>query len=73
MLDSPDAWRCKRKAAFSYWHRRAVQLQAASIQELSALEDEHLRRLYLRGEKLGEFLHVALWREMAQSAKVPDC
>ena len=48
------------------------------MQEIAALTDEHLRRLYTAGQgptpdaAIGTFVHVAWWRELAVAADAGD-
>jgi hypothetical protein len=69
-------WRAKR---LSFWHAEAERLRPFSINEINSIEDRYLRRLYSHGQEqlsseasLGSFVHFALWRCMAASAKVQD-
>eukprot|EP00971_Amphidinium_carterae_P345185 6486004-Amphidinium_carterae.1 len=72
MLDTPDLLRQQRSDAFAFWQERATALREQSLAELRALDDVYLRNLYIRGDQLGQFLHIALWREMADAAAVVD-
>ena len=59
------------------WKARALELMPASFEVLAQVQDPYLRRL-LRGvpdsavPSLGEFFHIALWRELAEEGKVQD-
>ena len=78
--DDLDAVVQKRWARLQFWYQRALDLKDASIAEIRAVPDRHLRNLlFLNVDKpdsdrdLGDFVHFALWREMARAAGSGDC
>ena len=74
---SPEWVNDQRKELIRVWQERAEILLPVSLEELDAIPDQWTRRL-LRGAPddqipvLGEFFHVALWREMAHDAEASD-
>ena len=66
-----------RKFKLEFWRDRAVHLRQLSLNQLDAVADPHHRRL-LRGVPdgqtpvLGDFFHIALWKEMAQAGHCKD-
>ncbi|CAE8689749.1 unnamed protein product, partial [Polarella glacialis] len=62
-----------------FWKNRAEKLRGATVEQLNAIPDPALRRLYcgsrskLTGrEPFVSFLHIALWREMAKKTGSVD-
>ena len=75
----PTAFSASRDLIMQHWQTRALALQKTSLDELAAISDPHLRRLYMKGDtttaatrQLGSFVHLALYREMTQAAGSPD-
>ena len=63
-----------------YWKQRAETLKWESLRDFFSIEDEFIRRLLLENivkpmddYKLGEFVHLALYREMIRDSACSDC
>ena len=65
-----------RLAAVRHWRQRAHDLRETSLAIINDLQDEPLRNHHLKGDatktKLGEFTHVALWKEMCETVQHTD-
>ena len=78
IASDPGGVRAKRTRALAHWRQRAVELRDASMDEIAAVPDDHLRRLYTAGRgpspdaAIGTFVHVAWWRELALAADAGD-
>ena len=79
MRRDPGALNRHRLDRATFWTQRALDLRDASITEILSHQDPYIRRLlFLNIDKpaadrrLGEFVHLALWREIAASADVGD-
>ena len=66
----------RRLAAVRHWRQRAHDLRETSLAIINDLQDEPLRNHHLKGDatktKLGEFTHVALWKEMCETVQHTD-
>lgn len=77
VCSAPQALVAERHALLSLWSSLAVNPQESSLNELAALPHPHVRRP-LRSSPdgvqpvLGQFLHVALWRELANVGHYED-
>ena len=66
-----------RTKLLDFWKKRAVELMPQSLEEIGRVKDAPLRRLLLgvpdgQTPKLGDFLHTALWRELADAGQCKD-
>ena len=68
-----------RSDRIQFWARRALDLRSQSIAEINAITDPHLRNLLFLNitvsddqRQVGQFVHLALWREIARSAGAGD-
>ena len=66
----------ERQTILKYWCQRAEALRAQSIDEIAQIPDAHTRRLLLKtcegSPQIGNFTHIALWRELHAAAASPD-
>jgi len=60
-----------REQALHHWTRRAHELHKTSLDILERLPTSN-RKVLRRGRQLGEYFHVALFREMLDSIGYPD-
>jgi len=61
----------ERATAVKHWTRRANELRQTSLDILDGLPLSH-RKILLRGRRIGEFFHVALFKEMLTTINYPD-
>ena len=68
-----------RPMILKYWHNRAEELKDASLDEIFNVCDVHIRNLFLKNSikprkdyALGEFVHLALYRDLARCAGAKD-
>ena len=79
LADDREGLLRRRSDRLHFWTRRSLDLREASIAEIRAVADPHLRNLlFLNIDKpdadreVGEFVHFAFWRELARSARAGD-
>ena len=82
---SPDLTKCVQRIArdglaatvafrakeLRHWEGRAKDLRLRSLRELDKAP-ESIKAVLLRGREIGQFFHIALYREMLKSIDYPD-
>ncbi|CAK0900960.1 unnamed protein product [Prorocentrum cordatum] len=65
--------------AHEFWKQRATELKERSLDEIYNIPDPFIRNLFLKNTRarrrdvqLGDFVHLALYRELAAAANVSD-